>query len=273
MPKRHTNLQAAAVGRSGCLCARLAAALMDSLVPAEAPRPRTGLVGARRGAVLVGHSAGAAVAVETALRYPDRVCGLVLISPAVTTSSRGFLARSDLGQLLRFAWTRALLSSDGPGLNYVRRQVLKRRAEVEAGRLGIYADEREVPQEVIDGFLQPLRAHDWDKGTLNVYRSFQVGGTPPALSQIRVPVLVIQGTQDRAVPLEAARQVEAAFRLRGPANSRLPCPLGPAGCVTEMFVLEGCGHVPMDEMPLEVLRAMVDFINRECCEPGRSTPL
>ncbi|PNH10822.1 Cytochrome c peroxidase, mitochondrial [Tetrabaena socialis] len=89
----------------------------------------------------------------------------------------------------------------------------------------------------------------------------RVGGTPPALSQIRVPVLVIQGTQDRAVPLEAARQVEAAFRLRGP------------GCVTEMFVLEGCGHVPMDEMPLEVLRAMVDFINRECCEPGRSTPL
>lgn len=37
-------------------------------------------------------------------RYPERVSGLVLVAPAITTSSRGFLAQADLGQLLR--WVR-----------------------------------------------------------------------------------------------------------------------------------------------------------------------
>ncbi|KXZ49666.1 hypothetical protein GPECTOR_20g523 [Gonium pectorale] len=204
-------------------------------------------------AVLVGHSAGAAVAVETALRYPDRVSGLVLVAPAIATDSRGFLARADLGQLLRFAWTRSLLSADGPGLNYVRRQVLRRVSEVEAGRLGVYSDEREVPQEVIDGYLRPLRAHDWDYGTLQAYRSFQVGGSPPPLERLRMPVLVVAGRQDGAVPLEAVQRVEAALRRRS----------GP-GCVTESVVLDPCGHVPMDERPLETLQAIVDFVNRHC---------
>ena len=47
----------------------------------------------------------------------------MLVAPAVSTDTKGFLGRADLGQLVRFAWTRALLATDGPGLNYVRRQV------------------------------------------------------------------------------------------------------------------------------------------------------
>ncbi|GIL93451.1 hypothetical protein Vretifemale_20850 [Volvox reticuliferus] len=244
--------------------ARLAAGLLDALLgptPAQsaasgaAPgaavlQQRASDVGKQ--AVLVGHSAGASVAVETALRYPERVCGLVLIAPAISTDPRGFLARADLGQLLRFAWTRSLLSVDGPGLHYVRRQVMKRKAEVEAGRLGLYADEREVPQEVIDGYLRPLRARDWDVGMLMAYRSLQVSGGPPHLEQLRVPVLVLQGREDRTVPMETAQAVAAALKRR-------------QGAVTEVVVLEHCAHVPMDEQPLEVLSAIADFVNRHCC--------
>lgn len=51
----------------------------------------------------------------------------------------------------RFLYTRALLSTDGPGLNYVRRQIQKRRVEVQEGRLGIYYDESCVAQEVGGG--------------------------------------------------------------------------------------------------------------------------
>ncbi|EFJ44496.1 hypothetical protein VOLCADRAFT_95177 [Volvox carteri f. nagariensis] len=167
--------------------------------------------------------------------------------------ARGFLARADFGQLLRFAWTRALLSADGPGLNYVRRQVLKRKAELEEGRLGVYLDEREVPQE-----------------------------------RLRVPVLIVQGREDRTVPLETAQAVEAALRRRpgpvsGPALTNRGAPGRHSwgttsgrrrkssdseifqGAVTEMVVLEGCAHVPMDEQPLKVLAAITDFVNRHCC--------
>ncbi len=34
-------------------------------------------------------------------RYPELISGVVLVAPAVTTDSRGFLARADIGQLLR----------------------------------------------------------------------------------------------------------------------------------------------------------------------------
>lgn len=68
-----------------------------------------------RKAVVVGHSAGAAVAVEMALRHPEAVSALVLVSPAVAVDAKGFLARADLGQLLRFAYTRLLLNTDWPG--------------------------------------------------------------------------------------------------------------------------------------------------------------
>jgi pimeloyl-ACP methyl ester carboxylesterase len=80
-------------------------------------------------------------------RHPDAVAGLALVSPAVPLSAKGFLARADLGQLLRLAATRALLSAEGPGLNYVRRLVLKRRDELLAGRMGIYYDESLLDQE------------------------------------------------------------------------------------------------------------------------------
>lgn len=96
-------------------------------------------------AVVAGHSAGASIAVDLAIAHPEAVSGLILVSPALTVDSKGFLARADLGQLLRFAATRVLLSTDAPGLNFVRRQIGKRQEEVKRGAMGIYYDEDEVP--------------------------------------------------------------------------------------------------------------------------------
>jgi len=114
--------------------------------PAAAVRFSHGLLAALgvRTAAVFGHSAGSAVAVDLAIAHPEAISALVLAAPALQVDEKGFLARADLGQLLRFAATRALLATDGPGLWYVRRQIEKRREEVRAGRLGIYADEDEV---------------------------------------------------------------------------------------------------------------------------------
>ena len=32
-----------------------------------------------------------------------------------------------------------------------------------------------TPAQIIEGYLRPMRALDWDRGTLEVYRAFQVG--------------------------------------------------------------------------------------------------
>jgi pimeloyl-ACP methyl ester carboxylesterase len=74
-------------------------------------------------------------------RHPELVSGLVLVAPALPTVDRASPASvpgaGGLRQLLRLAATRALLAADGPGLHYVRRQVERRRRElqqVHAGR-------------------------------------------------------------------------------------------------------------------------------------------
>lgn len=53
------------------------------------------------------------------------------------------------GAPCRFAAIRTILAQDGPGLQYIRRQIKRREEEVRAGRLGIYADEsKHITEEV-----------------------------------------------------------------------------------------------------------------------------
>lgn len=73
--------------------------------------------------------------------------GLGFVAPALpTTPENSFTRRANLGQQLRFLLTRGLLADDTLGLRYVRRQILRRRDEVAAGKMGLHADESEVPQ-------------------------------------------------------------------------------------------------------------------------------
>jgi pimeloyl-ACP methyl ester carboxylesterase len=41
----------------------------------------------------------------------------------------------------------------------------------------------------------------------------------------------------------------------------VPVLTSPAGHVTQLVVLESCGHCPMDEKPEEVLAELVTFLN------------
>ncbi|MEW5298829.1 MAG: hypothetical protein WDW36_001908 [Sanguina aurantia] len=186
-----------------------------------------------RKAVLCGHSAGAPVAVEIARRYPELVSGLVLVAPAISVESRGFLARADFGQLLRFGLTRAIIGSDGPGLNYIRRQVMARREAVLTGKLGVYYDEKTITPEVIEGYLLPMQADDWDKASLLVSRAFSFL-EPPTLTCLTQPVLVLQGENDDVVSAATGRALAAALRKR-------------ATGITEYVELPSCGHIPMAE--------------------------
>lgn len=56
-------------------------------------------------AFVMGHSAGAGVAVDFAIAHPGSVSGLILAAPFLPTDEKGFLARLDAGQLLRWVMT------------------------------------------------------------------------------------------------------------------------------------------------------------------------
>jgi pimeloyl-ACP methyl ester carboxylesterase len=79
-------------------------------------------------------------------------------------------------------------------------------------------------------------------GFMQAARSFTGGGTPLGAG-LTMPVLMIQGDEDRVTPVgtNAARLAAAV------PNARL-------------LVLDGCGHLPEVEMPEQVNRLALDFL-------------
>ena len=205
-----------------------------------------------QGVVLIGHSAGCPVAIQTASLLPN-VKGLILIAPAVDASdpkkNEGFLSRLDAGQLLRFALIRAIISDQNLGINYIRRSLLKRKEEVQSGKLDLYFDESDemLKKEAIEGYLKPLQADDWDVGSLELARSFDLSSSTLDFS-IQCTVLVIQGSDDKTIRPNAALAVAEKFKER-------------KGCLTIYKELEKCAHVPMEEKDQEVIQFINEFLS------------
>ncbi|KAL4425122.1 hypothetical protein ABPG77_008227 [Micractinium sp. CCAP 211/92] len=211
--------------------------------------------------VAVGHSAGAIVCMELAQRQPSRVAALGFVSPALPTSPDNGWLRATLGAQLRFLLVRAVLADDRLGLRYVRRQILRRRDEVLAGDLRLHAEGFEVPQDVINGYLRPLRAVNWDRASLLNYRTFALP-PPYDFSTLRQPVLLVQGSEDGGLT-KNARELARLLRSRPEGNTR--------------FVeLQGIGHVPMDECPSKLNILLIDFVQQQAeavtARPGPARP-
>jgi pimeloyl-ACP methyl ester carboxylesterase len=125
---------------------------------------------------LLGHSAGAPVALDAALMNPDKCAALIAVAPAVFVGDekknapegdRGVSAlKLPLDRALRFAWFRFLVSQDGPGLNVVRGSVRRQTAAVESGVT--YGD---LDRETRDAYVRPTKAEGWDVGLLQLFRA------------------------------------------------------------------------------------------------------
>jgi len=100
-------------------------------------------------AILTGHSAGGTLAVETALRYPDRVQALVLVDPAVYASGGfpGFVRF--LAQFPPFRRLGPLLvrSIGENGIDFLK---------------PAWHDPAKITPEILEGYREPLKVVDWD---------------------------------------------------------------------------------------------------------------
>jgi len=105
-------------------------------------------------------------------------------------------------------------------------------------------DPSRITPDVWDGYTRPLQANDWDQGLWQLMLASRGPDLTDRLSEIRMPVLVITGDDDRIVP------TEQSIRLAG----ELPN--------AELAVLPKCGHVPHEECPAGFMRAVTDFVNR-----------
>jgi pimeloyl-ACP methyl ester carboxylesterase len=144
-------------------------------------------------ACIAGQGIGAAVALAVALRHPDRVTGLCLVSPvtAVTWPSReAMLARAItiLAPGLPSSWL----------LGFVRRAL--RRGSADPARLDRSADH----------YLHPFRAANGRSVLLAHLRALAARATtPPIRSTPAIPTAIVWGDRDPVLSIAAAHELRA----------------------------------------------------------------
>jgi pimeloyl-ACP methyl ester carboxylesterase len=200
-------------GYGNAVLAGLVVAVMDSLHFADA--------------VVVGHSMGGAIAGEVALRYPDRVRGLVLIDAA------GYGIRAPL--VLRLASV--------PVIGAIA-TALRGRHVVERLLRFTYADPSRVTQADVDQYYAPVADPEFGPAFRAVLREFDFTALRGRLGAVRAPTLVLWGAGDRMIPATFGRAMVTDLQ-RG------------------AFVLvPGAGHDLQEEASDEVNRALIAFLQQ-----------
>lgn len=212
-------------------------------------RPRDGaspLVQARliRGAVremgldrpaLIGHSRGGQVVLAYALEYPDEVAGVVDLAGGVFFDEPWGPLRNRL----------LLAPVLGPLLaNTVF--VPFGRSLVEAALDWVFAPEGPIPPGYLDAYAAMLLR----PGSLRAHADDQVNAAPvvkrliPRYGELRVPLVILNGTEDRSTPVEHARRLMETV----------------AG--SEIIELQGAGHEIMFLHPDRVVDAIASVFER-----------
>jgi len=189
-------------------------------------------LGVERAAV-VGNSLGGRVALEMAVRSPDRVTGLGLLDPAVP----GFRVRYVLG------FTRVIPTEVG-AIPFPLREAWMKRA---VRRL--MADPSRLPGDSFDAaaaeFIRIYRNPAARMAFFDSLRHILIEPPRPfwgRMGRVRVPALVIWGEDDRLVP------VRLAYKLKDAIPG------------AELLVLPKVGHVPQFEAPEETAGTLLRFL-------------
>jgi pimeloyl-ACP methyl ester carboxylesterase len=180
-------------------------------------------------AVLVGNSAGGTVALATALEHPDRVQALVLVDAAIYQNS-------PVPDWVKSIMRTRQASRIGP---------VFLRGFGKSGEKLIYTawhDPSKVTQEVLDGYKKPLQVNNWDIGLWQFSSAPQISNLDKRLNELKIPVLVMTGDDDRIVPTELS--VRLGKEISG----------------GQFVMFQACGHVPQEECPSQFIDSFNTFI-------------
>lgn len=155
----------------------------------------------------------------------------------------------------------------------MRRQLLKQKLKVAEGELGFIPHAATSPgsshlnftlehtfsdtngsssasmDHAIQGYLRPLLADDWDNGALLNMRSMSLMQEFD-YNKVLAPICIIAGKDDTYITDNARALVNV---LQDRQQSSLV-----------KYHELACGHVPMEEAPFEVTKALIEFISDTC---------
>ncbi|MBL8089183.1 MAG: alpha/beta hydrolase [Anaerolineales bacterium] len=182
-------------------------------------------------AVLVGNSAGGAVAVAFALEYPERVEQLILVAPGVG----GGRAPQFPSWALPIMWS-PQMHRIGPLFMRDYQESLPR--TVERG----WFDQTKLTDEIRQTHLQILKIKNWDRAFYELVFAPAYPELRSLLPELKIKAYIIGGEEDRLIRtwyLEAvATEIPEA----------------------QLTLIPQCGHVPQEECPDEFMKIIETYL-------------
>ena len=186
-------------------------------------------IGVERAAI-AGTSLGGTVAIHYAVRHPQRVAGLVLISPgSLEPGVRGRRAPPQIS----------------PAVDLVR--WITPRALPEFMLKGGFADSAKVAPELVDRWHDLWRLEGQRTAQLKRLRQYISGDIEALIGQVRAPVLIQWGEENPQVHVELAAELA---RLLASAPS------------IETIIYPGVGHMAIQEAPSETSADARSWLDR-----------
>ncbi|HVG10826.1 MAG TPA: alpha/beta hydrolase [Thermoanaerobaculia bacterium] len=179
---------------------------------------------------LMGHSYGGGLSLFIASRHPERVRSLVLVDSSAPTYANDRRNRA---------------ASVKPLLGLYLRSVVLRPNTVRRALLHSFFDDSLVTPELVHEYYERIRVEGVVDAYYGLTAPLRTASEPVELEKIRMPTLVVWGAEDLLISAEAGRR----------AAARMPS--------AEFVLMEGVGHVPMEEKPDELVRIVLPFLERQ----------
>lgn len=179
--------------------------------------------------VLAGNSMGGGIALEYALAHPQRLAGLVLVDAG--GAPRLEKAKGNIG----FTIART------PGVARLMGQITPRWLIERSLRQSV-SNQKVVTDAAVDRYWELLRHPGNRQATMARFSTPQEPFAPAALAELETPTLIIWGSEDGLIPVSSGR-----WLARHIPGARLE-------------VLEGIGHIPMEESPDRTAALLAAFI-------------
>ncbi len=188
---------------------------------------------------LVGNSMGGFISAETAIRFPERVERLVLVSAAGITTNE--LRREPV-----MAWGRVVAMSGARSVAEVRAAILRPRLRHAVFSLIVRHPSRIAPEMLFEISKGAGRAAFMP--TLEAIVNYDFRERLPG---IRCPTLIVWGAKDAIVPSGDAYEYERLIPGSQP-----------------VVMMEDTGHVPMIERPRTFNAELLEFVSGPPPEQG-----